>query len=83
MPCVIAPPGSGKVGWADAHFFIAPKSIRFLQPLRPRIGLWQDWPHVSIEIVLARAPEAVVLIRGGKVSLDVLKEKPDGVRCRR
>ena len=47
------------------------------------VGLWQEWPHVSIEIMLARAPEAVVLIRGGKVSLDVLTEKPDGVRCRR
>ena len=31
---------------------------------------------MSIEIVLARVPEAVLLIRGGKVSLDVLKEKP-------
>ena len=38
--------------------------------------LEQEWPHVSIEIVLARAPESLLLVRGGKVTLDVLKDRP-------
>ncbi len=30
--------------------------------------LMPDWPQVSMETVIARAPEALLLIRGGKVS---------------
>lgn len=37
--------------------------------------LEQEWPHVSLEIVLARAPESLLLVRDGKVTLDVLKER--------
>jgi iron complex transport system substrate-binding protein len=35
-----------------------------------------DWPQVSMESVMQRAPEALVLVRGGKISLDVLKDRP-------
>jgi ABC-type Fe3+-hydroxamate transport system substrate-binding protein len=35
-----------------------------------------DWPQVSMEAVIARAPEAVVLIRGGKINLDLLRDRP-------
>jgi ABC-type Fe3+-hydroxamate transport system substrate-binding protein len=35
-----------------------------------------DWPQVSMEAVLERAPQALVLIRGGKVSLDMLRDRP-------
>jgi ABC-type Fe3+-hydroxamate transport system substrate-binding protein len=35
-----------------------------------------DWPQISLEAVIARAPEALLLIRGGKVSVDTLKERP-------
>ena len=38
--------------------------------------LEQEWPHVSIEIVLERGPEALLLIREGKVTLDVLQGRP-------
>jgi iron complex transport system substrate-binding protein len=35
-----------------------------------------DWPQVSMEAVIARAPEALLLVRGGKVALDTLKNRP-------
>ena len=35
-----------------------------------------DWPQISLEAVIARAPEALLLIRGGKVSIDTLKQRP-------
>jgi ABC-type Fe3+-hydroxamate transport system substrate-binding protein len=35
-----------------------------------------DWPQVSLEAVIARAPEALLLIRGGKVSIDELQNRP-------
>jgi iron complex transport system substrate-binding protein len=35
-----------------------------------------DWPQISMEAVMQRAPEALLLVRGGKVSLDVLKDRP-------
>jgi iron complex transport system substrate-binding protein len=38
--------------------------------------LTPDWPHISMEILLARAPEALVLVRGGKTTLKVLQERP-------
>jgi iron complex transport system substrate-binding protein len=36
----------------------------------------QEWPQVSLEIVLARAPEAVLLTRGSKMSIERLREQP-------
>ena len=35
-----------------------------------------DWPQISMETVIARAPEAVLLIRGGKLSIDMLRKQP-------
>jgi iron complex transport system substrate-binding protein len=35
-----------------------------------------DWPQISLEAVIARAPEALLLIRGGKVSLETLRKRP-------
>jgi len=35
-----------------------------------------DWPQISLEAVIARAPEALLLIRGGKVSIDTLQKRP-------
>jgi iron complex transport system substrate-binding protein len=36
----------------------------------------QEWPHISMETVIARAPESLLLVRGGKTNFDVLKDKP-------
>jgi iron complex transport system substrate-binding protein len=36
----------------------------------------QEWPQVSLEAVLARAPEALLLVRGSKMSLDAIRERP-------
>ncbi|RXH56920.1 ABC transporter substrate-binding protein [Granulicella sibirica] len=36
----------------------------------------QEWPHISIEAVIARAPDALLLTRGGKVTLELLKTLP-------
>jgi ABC-type Fe3+-hydroxamate transport system substrate-binding protein len=35
-----------------------------------------DWPQVSMETVVARAPDALLLVRGGKVSIDILRQRP-------
>jgi ABC-type Fe3+-hydroxamate transport system substrate-binding protein len=35
-----------------------------------------DWPQVSMETVIARAPDALLLIRGGKLSFDMLQKQP-------
>jgi iron complex transport system substrate-binding protein len=35
-----------------------------------------DWPQISMEVVLARAPEALLLVRGGKTTLEVLQSRP-------
>ena len=38
--------------------------------------LLPDWPQVSLEAVIARAPDALLLIRDGKVTLDALRNRP-------
>ncbi len=35
-----------------------------------------DWPQVSMETVLERAPEALLLIRGGKIDIETLRDRP-------
>ncbi|MGO4209541.1 ABC transporter substrate-binding protein [Terriglobus sp. 2YAB30_2] len=36
----------------------------------------QEWPHISMETVIARAPEALLMMRGGTVTLDSLQTRP-------
>jgi iron complex transport system substrate-binding protein len=36
----------------------------------------QDWPQVSLEAVLARAPEALLLIRGSRMSMEKIRGQP-------
>jgi ABC-type Fe3+-hydroxamate transport system substrate-binding protein len=38
--------------------------------------LLPDWPEVSMETVVTRAPEALVLIRGAKISVEMLRKQP-------
>ena len=35
-----------------------------------------EWPEVSLEVVLYRAPDALLLVRGGKTTLQVLQSRP-------
>jgi iron complex transport system substrate-binding protein len=35
-----------------------------------------EWPEISMEAVLERAPDALLLVRGGKTTLKVLQERP-------
>ena len=35
-----------------------------------------EWPEVSMEVVLERAPDALLLVRGGKTTLKVLEGRP-------
>jgi ABC-type Fe3+-hydroxamate transport system substrate-binding protein len=35
-----------------------------------------DWPQISLETVITRAPDALVLIRGGKITINVLQNRP-------
>jgi iron complex transport system substrate-binding protein len=34
-----------------------------------------DWPQISMEVVLARAPQALLLVRGGKITLHLLQDR--------
>jgi len=36
----------------------------------------QEWPHISMEAVIARAPQALLMMRGGIITLDVLAGRP-------
>jgi len=36
----------------------------------------QEWPQISMETVVARAPEALLLVRGGRITIDILKDRP-------
>jgi ABC-type Fe3+-hydroxamate transport system substrate-binding protein len=38
--------------------------------------LTSEWPQISMEVVLERAPDALLLVRGGKTTLQVLQERP-------
>jgi iron complex transport system substrate-binding protein len=35
-----------------------------------------EWPHISMEVLLARSPDALLLVRGGKTTLQVLQNRP-------
>lgn len=35
-----------------------------------------EWPTISMEVVLERAPDALLLVRGGKTTLQVLENRP-------
>jgi iron complex transport system substrate-binding protein len=35
-----------------------------------------EWPTISLEVVLERAPDAILLVRGGKTTLQVLESRP-------
>ena len=38
--------------------------------------LHQEWPQISLEVVIARQPEALLLVRGGHTTLAVLRSRP-------
>lgn len=36
----------------------------------------EEWPEISLEAVLARSPEALVLVRGSKMSVEAIRTRP-------
>jgi iron complex transport system substrate-binding protein len=36
----------------------------------------EEWPEISLEAVLARAPEALLLVRGSKMSVEAIRTRP-------
>ena len=36
----------------------------------------EEWPEVTLEFVLAHAPDALLVVRGSKVSLDAIRRRP-------
>ena len=36
----------------------------------------EEWPQVSLEAILVRAPEALLLVRGSKMSIDAIRNRP-------
>lgn len=39
----------------------------------------QEWPQVSLEAILTRAPDALLLVRGSRMSLDSIRNRPGWV----
>jgi ABC-type Fe3+-hydroxamate transport system substrate-binding protein len=35
-----------------------------------------EWPQINMEVVLERAPDALLLVRGGKTTLKILQDRP-------
>jgi iron complex transport system substrate-binding protein len=36
----------------------------------------QEWPHISMEAVIARAPQGLLMMRSGKITIDILRDRP-------
>jgi ABC-type Fe3+-hydroxamate transport system substrate-binding protein len=36
----------------------------------------EEWPQISMEVVLERAPDALLMVRGGKMTMPVLQDRP-------
>ena len=36
----------------------------------------QEWPHLSMEAVIDREPQALLMMRGGTITIDSLKDRP-------
>jgi iron complex transport system substrate-binding protein len=36
----------------------------------------QEWPHISMEAVVTRAPQALLMMRDGTITIDILKTRP-------
>jgi len=36
----------------------------------------EEWPEISLEAILARAPEALLLVRGSKMSIETIRTRP-------
>jgi iron complex transport system substrate-binding protein len=39
----------------------------------------QEWPQVSLEAMLSRPPDALLLVRGAKMSIDQVRGRPGWV----
>ena len=37
----------------------------------------QEWPHLSLESLVAQAPESILLVRGARMSFDDLAKRPE------
>jgi iron complex transport system substrate-binding protein len=75
MPTVLLPVWYDPIITIGKHAFIT----EILETAGARSvtdDLVPDWPQMSLESLIARAPEALVLIRGGKITIDMLKNRP-------
>ncbi len=75
MPTVLLPVWYDPIITIGKHAFIT----EILETAGARSvtdDLVPDWPQMSMESLIARAPEALVLIRGGKITIDMLKNRP-------
>jgi iron complex transport system substrate-binding protein len=74
-PRVLAPVWYDPIITVGKHAFIT-EIIETAGAKSVTDDLVPDWPQISMEAVIARAPEALLLIRGGKISIDMLQNRP-------
>ncbi|MGA3010122.1 MAG: ABC transporter substrate-binding protein [Terracidiphilus sp.] len=72
---VLMPVGYNPIVTIGKHAFIT-ELIEIAGGRSVTSDIDQEWPQISLEAVLARAPEALLLIRGSKMSTERIREQP-------
>ena len=72
---VLMPVGYDPIVTIGKHAFIT-ELIEIAGGHSVTSDLDQEWPQVSLEAVLARAPEALLLIQGSRMSIERIRKQP-------
>jgi ABC-type Fe3+-hydroxamate transport system substrate-binding protein len=87
MPRVLLPVWYDPIVTIGKHAFIT-EIVETAGAKSVTDDLTADWPQVSVETIIARAPDALVLFRNGKIAIETLQKRPgwsslDAVRSNR
>jgi iron complex transport system substrate-binding protein len=72
---ILMPVGDDPIITIGKHAFIT-ELIEIAGGHSVTADIEQEWPQISLEALLARAPEALLLIRGSRMSIDKIRGQP-------
>jgi iron complex transport system substrate-binding protein len=72
---ILMPLGSDPIVTIGKHAFIT-ELIEIAGGRSVTSDIDQEWPQVSLEAAMARAPQALLLIRGSRMSIDKIRVRP-------
>lgn len=72
---ILMPVGYAPIVTIGKHAFIT-ELIQIAGGRSVTADIEQEWPQISLEAMLARAPEALLLIRGSRTSIDKIRGQP-------